>query len=132
MRERGYKAYTAFHAHRVGATQSIREALDYVTDGVDVIYVSIDIDVVNNAHAPATASSVFQGLSGDEYLDAIAELARVENLIGIDLCEVDPEVDGSWRTELLAASSLLSLLGPRIYRQEPAVPASELQTVFIV
>ena len=132
MRERGYKAYTAFHAHRVGAAASMREALDYVTDGVDVLYVSIDIDVVNNAHAPATGSSVFQGLSGDEYLDAISELARASSLVGIDLCEVDPEIDGSWRTELLAASSLLSLLGPRIYRQEAAIPADELRAVFIV
>ncbi len=76
--------------------------------------------------------SVFQGLSGDEYLDAIAELAQVPDLVGIDLCEVDPEVDGSWRTELLAASSLLSLLGPRIYRQEAIIPAAELQAVFVV
>lgn len=132
MRERGFKAFTAFHAHRVGAVESMQKALDYVTDGVDILYVSIDIDVVNNAHAPATASSVFQGLSGDEYLDAIGCLSGVRELVGVDLCEVDPEVDSSWRTELLAASSLLSLLGPRIYRHTIAVPLDELREVFIV
>jgi arginase family enzyme len=132
MRERGFRAFTSFYTHRVGAKQSLKEALDYVTDGVDILYVSIDIDVVNNSHAPATGSSVFEGLSGAEFLEAVRELSAVEAIVGLDICEVDPEVDGSWRTELLASAAILSLLGPKLYREAGLIPLDELRQVFIV
>jgi arginase family enzyme len=132
MRERGFKAFTSWHAHRVGADKSMNQALEYVMDGVDILYVSIDIDVTNNAHAPATGSAVFEGLSGDEFLESIRQLARLDELVGVDLCEVDPEVDGTWRTELLAASALLSILSPRIYRQVDVIAEDALRAVFEV
>jgi arginase family enzyme len=132
MKERGFQAFTAYHARRVGPVASIRQALEYVTDGIDILYISIDIDVVNNADAPATGSAVFKGLSAAEYLAAIGELALVPQLVGVDMCEVDPEVDGSWRTEMLAAGSLLSLLSERLYRKVDEIPQDDLRSVFIV
>ena len=132
MRERGYRAFTSWHAHRVGADKSMAQALEYVMDGIDVLYVSIDIDVTNNAHAPATASAVFTGLDGDEFLESISQLSGIEQLVGVDLCEVDPDVDGTWRTELLAASALLGLLGRRIYKEVEVIPNDALREVFIV
>jgi len=131
MRERGFKAFTSWHAHRNGADKSMGQALDYVMDGVDILYVSIDIDVTNNAHAPATGSAVFEGLSGDEFLESIRQLAGLDALVGVDLCEVDPEVDGTWRTELLAASALLGLLGRRMYREVGVIPQQELREIFL-
>jgi arginase family enzyme len=131
MKERGFQAFTAYHTHRVGAVDSMRRALDYVADGVDVLYVSIDIDVVNNSDAPATGSSVYEGLSAREYLAAIRELARVEHIVGVDLCEVDPDVEGSWTTELLASTSLLSLLSRRLYDEVDVIPPDDLRSVFI-
>jgi len=132
MKERGFKAFTSWYAHRVGAEKSMSQALDYVTDGIDILYVSIDIDVVNNAHAPATGSAVFEGLSGDEFLESVRQLAKLEQLVGVDLCEVDPEIDGSWRTELLAAAALLGVLGRRLFQERGVIPQDELRKVFIV
>lgn len=132
MKERGFKAFTSWHTHRVGADKSMAEVLDYMMDGIDILYVSIDIDVTNNAHAPATGSSVFEGLSGDEFLESIRQLSQLDALVGVDLCEVDPEIDGSWRTELLAATALLGLLGPRLYKQVGVLPKDELRRVFIL
>jgi agmatinase len=132
MKERGFRAYTSFYVHRVGPRQAMSEALDYVTDGVDILYVSIDIDVVNNAHAPATGSAVFEGLSAHEFLEAIRLLGTVPSIVGLDMCEVDPEIDTTWRTELLAAQALLTVLGPRMYREHSMIPAEELREVFLV
>jgi arginase family enzyme len=132
MKERGFRAFTSFYTHRVGPEKSMSDALDYVLDGVDILYVSIDIDVVNNAHAPATGSSVFEGLSGHEFMDAMRTLATADALAGIDMCEVDPDIDGSWRTELLASSALLTVLGRRLYREVDVIPRDELREVFLV
>jgi len=132
MKERGFQAFTSFFTHRVGPVESVRRALDYVTDGVDILYISIDIDVVNNGDAPATGSSVWEGLTGEEYLACIRELATASQLAGVDMCEVDPEIDTSWRTELLASTSLLSLLGRRLYRQVEVIPDDDLRSVFVI
>jgi formiminoglutamase len=132
MKERGFQAFTAFFTHRVGPAQSVQRALDYVTDGVDILYISIDIDVVNNGDAPATGSAVYEGLTGDEYLACIRELALAPQIAGVDMCEVDPEIDGSWRTELLASTSLLSLLGHRLFREVEVVPQDQLRAVFVI
>lgn len=132
MKDRGFKAFTAWHIHRVGADESMRQAIDYVTDGVDILYVSIDIDVVNNAHAPATGSAVFEGLSGNEFMESMRKLNSVENIVGVDMCEVAPEIDGTSRTELLAAGALIALLAPRLLEIKGVVPQDELREVFIV
>ena len=63
---------------------------------------------------------------------SVRQLASLDELVGVDLCEVDPEVDGSWRTELLAASALLSILSPRIYKQVDLIPQEPLREVFMV
>lgn len=127
MKDRGFRAFTSWYTHRVGADKSMGEVLDYVMDGIDILYVSIDIDVVNNAHAPATGSAVFEGLSGDEFLESIRQLAKIDELVGLDLCEVDPEIDGSWRTELLAATAVLGVLSRRLYEDKGVIPQDELR-----
>ncbi len=134
MRERGFRVLTADYVHRVGAEQSMRDALEIALDGVDVLYVSIDIDVVHNGDAPATGSYVFEGISSRQFLQAVRLLAGVELLVGVDLCEVAPEIDGGLgrRTELLAASALYGIIGPRLLTTTSIVPPDELREVFRV
>ena len=132
MKERCFQAFTSFYTHRVGPVESVKRALDYVTDGIDILYISIDIDVVNNGDAPATGSSVYEGLTGNEYLACIRELALAPQIAGVDMCEVDPDIDGSWRTELLASTSLMSLLGRKLYREVEVIPQDDLRAVFVV
>lgn len=134
MRDRGFRVLTADYVHRVGAEQSMRDALEIALDGVDVLYVSIDIDVVHNGDAPATGSYVFEGLSSRQFLQAIRLLAGVEQLVGLDLCEVAPPIDGtaSHRTELLAASALYNILSPRLLHTRRVVPVDDLREVFRV
>ncbi len=134
MRDRGFRVLTADYVHRVGVEQSMRDALEIALDGVDLLYVSIDIDVVHNGDAPATGSYVFEGLSSRQFLQAVRLLSSVDQLVGLDLCEVAPEIDGttSHRTELLAASALYGVLSPRLLREVDRVPADDLRKVFLV
>lgn len=130
MNRRGFRAYTSSYVRRVGAAEAMKHALDYLRDGVDAIYASVDIDVVNNADAPATASPVFEGVSAREFLEALRTLAEVEDLIGFDLCEVNPEVDQSWRTEILASMAIMTLIGRRIYSDGGTVDPAVMSRVF--
>lgn len=113
MYERKYQCFTTSYISRIGVEKAIQKALDYVTDGIDILYVSLDIDVLNGAVAPATHSPVFEGLSGHEFLQVARSLATVENLVGLDICEVAPPIAPTGQTERLAALALTTVIGPR-------------------
>jgi len=132
MARRGFKAYTSHYIKRVGAAEAMEECLKYVASEVDVLYVSVDIDVVTGADAPATGAPVFDGISGADLLAAATVFGGQKHLVGLDMCEVDPEIEGSKRTEYLAAQAILIALGRRVFKSVAVVPTKELREVFVV
>lgn len=114
MHEKGYQCFTTSYIARVGVEQAIKETLEYVMDGIDILYVTLDIDVLNGSVAPATHSPVFEGLSGHEFLQVARALATIDNLVGLDLCEVAPSIAPTGQTERLAALALMTVIGPRV------------------
>jgi agmatinase len=131
MREGGFRAYTSRYAHKVGVLEAFEELLEYALDGVDVLFVTADIDVVNSSHAPGTGAPTFEGIEASEFLAVMDRLSQVESLVGLDLCEVHPEIDPSARTAILAATGLMAALEPRILEPGPAVDMAEFRQVFI-
>jgi agmatinase len=131
MRERGFRAYTSDYVRRVGIGQAFEEVLDYLLDGVDVVYVTVDIDAINSSDAPGTGCAVYEGLTAHDYLHLMRRLAAVENLIGLDLSEVNPLFDPSTHTEALAVDGLLSVFGSRLFEVIDQIPVGELKEVFI-
>jgi len=79
------------------------------------VYVSLDIDVVDPAHAPGTGTAEPGGCTSREIFKAIHLLGGL-NVIGFDLVEVSPVYDISEQTVLLAAKlvreAVLSFAGP--------------------
>jgi agmatinase len=131
MHARGFRAFTSRYAHKVGVTAAFEQLLDYVSDGVDVLFVTVDIDVVNSSHAPGTGAPTFEGLEAAELLAVMDRLARVDNLAGLDLCEVHPEIDPTSRTAILAASGLMAALEPRVLEAGPEVDMAMFRDVFV-
>jgi agmatinase len=98
---------------------------DYETDGVagavermrrrlgeGPVYVSIDIDVLDPAHAPGTGTPEAGGLTSRELLNTLRALVGVD-VIGADIVEVAPPYDHAEITGIAAshvAYELLSVL----------------------
>ncbi len=131
MQRQGFKAYTSHYVNRVGVKSAVAEALDYATSGVDGVYISVDIDIVTGADAPGTAAPVFDGISAPDLLAMLALLGESEKIVGLDMCEVDPEYDPTGRTDYLAAQGILSVLGTRMFPLVVEIPPGELASVFI-
>ena len=131
MRERGFQAYTSYYIHRVGVEEAFRQLLDYVLDGVEHLYVTVDIDVVSGAHAPGTGAPSFAGLEAHELLTVMRMVGGVQELVGLDLSEVNPELDPTARTALLAANALMAALGPRLLERAEPVPPEIYSEVFV-
>ena len=76
-----------------------------------LVYVSIDIDVLDLPLVPGCASSEVNGLSYDELRQTLFEIARQNEVIGFDLVEVNPMLDvASDNTSLIAAQLIMEFL----------------------
>src|SRR5690606_12274519 len=62
-------------------------------DGARVVYVSVDIDVVDPGMAPGTGTPEPGGLLSRELLDTVQRLGRELDVLGADLVEVAPHYD---------------------------------------
>ena len=129
MYDRGFRVATASYVETVGPADAMSRVLDYLLDGTDALYVSIDIDVVNSSDAPATSAPGFRGISARALIEALDVVARVPGLVGLDLCEVNPEFDLSGRTEQLAVDALLAVISHRIFERVGELPAEQLAAV---
>ncbi|MFJ5717037.1 agmatinase [Neobacillus sp. NPDC093127] len=75
------------------------------------VYVTIDIDVLDPAHAPGTGTVDCGGITSKELLASIHAIARSEvNVVGGDLVEVAPIYDSSEQTANTASKLLREML----------------------
>jgi agmatinase len=88
-----------------GAVERVRARL-----GGAPVYVSVDIDVLDPAHAPGTGTPEAGGLTSRELLGILRGLAGV-NLVGADVVEVSPPFDHAEITAMAASHVCYELLG---------------------
>lgn len=88
------------------------ELQDFVYKATGPVYLSIDIDVLDPAHAPGCGNPVPGGLSTRELLGLLQGLGTsgVE-IVGFDVVEVNPLLDPSGITALTAGRLVTELLG---------------------
>ena len=90
-----------------GPAEVAVEILDRVGDSP--VYVSVDIDVLDPAHAPGTGTPEAGGLTSRELLAVLRGLDRAQ-VVGADVVEVSPAYDQSEITAVAAAHVLYELL----------------------
>jgi agmatinase len=73
------------------------------------VYLSIDVDVMDPAHAPGTGTPEAGGLTSRELLATLRALAGVR-LVGADVVEVAPAYDHAEITSIAAANTVYELL----------------------
>jgi agmatinase len=75
------------------------------------VYVTIDIDVLDPAHAPGTGTVDCGGITSKELLASIHEIARSNvNVVGCDLVEVAPIYDQSEQTANTASKLIREMI----------------------
>ncbi len=74
----------------------------------DPLYLSLDLDVFDPAHAPGVSHHEPGGLTPREVFDVLHALPRI---VGADLVELNPERDHADMTAALAAKCVKELLG---------------------
>jgi agmatinase len=104
----GFKVVSTTDIATAGVQYGIESMLARVGDRP--VYVSVDIDVLDPAHAPGTGTPEPGGLTTREVHALIRGLSAM-NVIGGDIVEVAPAYDHAELTALAAASVAYELIG---------------------
>jgi agmatinase len=78
-----------------GVDVVIEQAISEALDGPELIYLSVDIDVLDPGFAPGTGTPEPGGMQPADLLRAIRKIALRTNLVAMDLVEVSPPYDHS-------------------------------------
>lgn len=79
--------------------------IDAFVEEVDLLYITICMDVFNAAIAPGVSASAYNGIFADSaFMLMYRHMLRSEKLIALDVAEVNPTYDIQERTARLAAS----------------------------
>ena len=99
------REHTNFYPYDV--MESLTEILPGLAD--KPVYITLDIDVVDPAHAPGTGTPEPGGCSSKEIMEAVYAL-RSLRIVGADLVEVSPVGDSGLLTGLLAAKLVREMI----------------------
>jgi len=105
--ELGFRTVPAMELERIGVDGVVARIRERAGDAP--LYLSIDIDVLDPAHAPGTGTPEAGGLTSRELLGILRGLAGLP-LVGADVVEVAPAYDHAEMTTVAAAHVCYELL----------------------
>jgi len=98
---------TEWHQKGVAA---IERAVEVASDGTDGVYLSVDLDVLDQAHGPGVSAPTPGGVNSSELFAAVRFIASRADLVGADFVETAPNLDRDGRTVRAAAYAVMHLL----------------------
>jgi agmatinase len=93
MRHNGLRTHFMTEIEERGAEAVIADAIAEALDGPEVVYLSVDIDVLDPGMAPGTGTPEPGGMLTRELLRAIRQVVGSVELVGMDVVEVAPAYD---------------------------------------
>ena len=103
----GFQIFSSIEFQELGVQEAIKKMIARVSNRP--VYISIDIDVLDPAHAPGTGTPEAGGLTSRELLAVIRATAGL-NIIGADVVEVAPAYDFAQITGIAASHVLYELI----------------------
>jgi agmatinase len=103
----GFQIFTSVEFQDLGVNAAIEKMNARV--GKRPVYISIDIDVLDPAHAPGTGTPEAGGLTSRELLSVVRATAGM-NVIGADIVEVAPAYDHAQITGIAASHVMYELI----------------------
>jgi agmatinase len=103
----GFQIFTSIEFQELGALEAIKRLKARVSNRP--IYISVDIDVLDPSHAPATGTPEAGGLTSRELLSVLRATAGL-NIVGADVVEVAPAYDHAHITVISAAHIIYEML----------------------
>ncbi|WP_217586349.1 formimidoylglutamase [Lentibacillus saliphilus] len=107
---KGVHVYTMADVYRQSMEMILEAELTRLTPLVDEIYLSVDMDVLDQAFAPGCPAIGPGGMDSRTLLEGIRAAARHKCVRSIDFVEIDPTIDSRNMTSRIAAYGILQFL----------------------
>jgi agmatinase len=125
MREQGLRWHLMTEIEERGAEAVVADAIAEALDGPQVVYLSVDIDVLDPGMAPGTGTPEPGGMLTRELLRAIRQVVSAVELVGMDVVEVSPPYDVAGITAAAAHRCVLEAISAVARRRQPERPRPE-------
>lgn len=110
-KEHGVTVYTMQHVRERHIKDIITESIELLRrQGVTSIYVSVDMDVLDQAFAPGCPAIGPGGMDSTTLFDAMTALGQEPLVAGMDIVEIDPTLDFRDMTSRVAAQVIMRFL----------------------
>lgn len=110
MREQGLRWHLMDEVWRLGIAEVVRRAVVEAMDGPELIYISVDIDVLDPGFAPGTGTPEPGGMVPADLLRAIRQVALHTPVVAMDVVEVAPVNDPAELTAQNANRCILEMI----------------------
>ena len=100
MRNKGMKYHTMVEVEKWGWEKVMERALKEARTNTKKLWISFDVDVLDPAFMPGTGTPVPGGLTMREAQPIMRRLCAENDIAGIDIVEVAPYLDTSYKTAL--------------------------------
>jgi agmatinase len=104
-----YAKESGMHMYKFDVVDPLKQVLPTLAGRP--VYVTIDIDVLDPAHAPGTGTAEAGGITSKELVEAITAITHSNiRVVGADLVEVAPAYDPSEQTQIAASKFIREIL----------------------
>jgi formiminoglutamase len=108
--EQGVTVFTARNVFEQGMAAVLQEAIRIAGDGTDAIYVSFDVDSLDQSFVPGVPAPGPGGLNIWDAIYALEWLGSQKNVCAMDIVCVDPTIDFRDLTTRVSANLVMSFL----------------------
>lgn len=120
MKAQGMRWHLMTEIEERGAEVVVADAIAEALDGPELIYLSVDIDVIDPGMAPGTGTPEPGGLLTRELLRAVRQIVGSVELAAMDVVEVSPPFDHSEVTAAAAHRCVLEAISALAVRRRDA------------
>lgn len=94
----------------VKGNDSLIAAIDNFVSRVQNLYVTLDLDVINQAYAPGVSAPSPLGWTPEVILRSLQRIFSTEKVVSFDIAELNPSLDADARTARLAAGFIYEIV----------------------
>ncbi|PAV31444.1 formimidoylglutamase [Virgibacillus profundi] len=109
-KEQSVTVYTMADVDRLSLNQILEIEIQRLAKVVDVIYLSVDMDVLDQAFAPGCPAIGPGGMDSKTLLKGILFASHYEKVQAMDIVEIDPTIDFRNMTSRIAAYVMLQFI----------------------
>jgi len=120
MRRHELRSHFMTEIEERGAEAVVADAIAEALDGPELVYLSVDIDVLDPGMAPGTGTPEPGGMLTRELLRAVRQVVGTVDLAGMDVVEVAPSYDVAEVTAMAAHRCVLETISALAARRRDA------------